>query len=149
MDYILIGAHFSVVQGDDYIYKQFKQCLCAQRHACRLQEGRTVTELHHEQTLILSSSPDLRSLLPFSPAWRYHRDCLLLLCSGNHLFLSCPAIGYQHLSSESQYFKGSTDTTDTNISTTQGNVEGVASVHILNTQLLTYSCFGPLRSAVQ
>lgn len=44
MDYTLIHAHIYVVQGGDFIYKQF---VCAQRRACGLQEGRTVTESHH------------------------------------------------------------------------------------------------------
>lgn len=142
-------THISLVQGED-IYKQFKHSfLCTE--ACMWVTKRKNCDWIAPLTdsLIPSSSVDLRSSLPFSSAWKNQRNSS---CSFIHVFIcSSPTLSrvYQHPSSEPkpEYFKGSTDKTLMQVQ----HEERWATASVHHSKYTTsYSCFGPLRrSAVQ
>lgn len=113
---------------------------------CGVQKGRTVTDLHHLQTLILSSATWPASLLA---AWRNQWDPPLN--SFIHIWI-CSTMSQTHWKPSSKtkqdYFKRKYRH-NTNVSTRHKERWGTASVRHAKCTT-SYLCFGPLRgSAVQ
>lgn len=135
------------------IYKQL--CLCAQRRAQRDKRGRTVTDSHRKNTgvFVLSLIQDLCVLC----LWRGRREhtpdlACVLLSVPLHSRHKCINIRPLSLSLTVVEGRAHTHTHDTNASIRHEDKWGTASAphhKKKNKNTSSYSCFGPLRSAVQ